>query len=143
MGYNFYITRAPDWFDNAESRIALEDWLSYVASDPEMRLDNFAEADTSDGTLRSENVGLVVWTAYSHHDSAGNMAWFDYQNGNIVVKNPDEEIIAKLLRIAASLAARVQGDEGEFYSESLQRYLSPSRAFDRKNKPWWKRLLSR
>jgi hypothetical protein len=108
-----------------------------------MRLDNFAEADTSDGTLRYENIGLVVWTAYSHHASAGNMAWFDYQNGNIVVKNPDEEIIAKLLRIAASLAARVQGDEGEFYPESLQRYLSPSRAFDRKNKPWWKRLLSR
>jgi len=43
------------------------------------------------------------------------MAWFDYRNGWIVVKNPDEEIRAKMKQIAKVLSAKVFGDEGEEY----------------------------
>lgn len=46
------------------------------------------------------------------------MAWFDYRDGCIVVKNPDEEIRRKMYFIASALGALVQGDEGERYDES-------------------------
>jgi len=37
--------------------------------------------------------------------------------GNLSIKNPDEECLAKMRQIAARLQARVQGDDGEFYDE--------------------------
>jgi hypothetical protein len=143
MGYNVYITRGTDWFENDEVQISLEEWLAYVKSDPEMRIDNNAEAQTSDGILRYENIGLAVWISYTRHDEAGNMAWFDFQSGNIVVKNPDEEILTKMCRIAESLRARVQGDEGESYPEALSHSTSTDPALMAKNKPWWKKVLGR
>jgi hypothetical protein len=86
-----------------------------VAADPEMRLDGFAEASTFEGTLRYDNKGLAVWTKYSGHNVNGNMAWFDYRRGLVVVKNPDEEIRTKMKQLAAKLGAKVVGDEGEEY----------------------------
>jgi hypothetical protein len=121
----------------------LKDWLAYVEADSEMRLDNFAEAQTPDGILRYENIGLAVWTAYSHHGEGGSMAWFDFRRGNIVVKNPDEEILAKMCRIAEALQARVQGDEGEYYPEALKSYLSTGPTLRTKDKPWWKKVFGR
>jgi hypothetical protein len=41
--------------------------------------------------------------------------WFDYRNGRIVVKYPDEKMLAKMRVIAEALGARVMGDEGELY----------------------------
>jgi hypothetical protein len=115
MGYDLHITRAPDWTESELHPITLEEWLAYLASDPEMRLDNLAEAKVGSETLRYENEGLAVWLAYSGHGVGGNMAWFDYRDGQIVVKNPDQEIIDKMRRIAAALGARVVGDGGESY----------------------------
>jgi hypothetical protein len=143
MGYDVHITRAIDWFENNEARIPLEDWLAYVESDPEMRLDNVAEAKMPDGILRYENAGLAVWTAYSHHGEGDTLIWFDFQSGNIVVKNPDEEILAKMCHVAEALRARVQGDEGEYYPESLVRYKSTGSLPKSKGKPWWKKFLGR
>jgi prepilin-type processing-associated H-X9-DG protein len=59
--------------------------------------------------------GLAVWIAYSKHDPKGNMAWFDWHRGAIVVKNPDDEILGKMKLIAAALGAFVVGDDGELY----------------------------
>jgi hypothetical protein len=115
MGYELHITRAPHWTESKSQPISLDEWLAYVASDPEMRLDNFAEAEVGDDILRYENEGLAVWVSYSGHVVDGNMAWFDYRSGRIVVKSPDREIVSKMLHIAQALRARVIGDEGEFY----------------------------
>lgn len=116
MGYDVHITRAESWLDSEESPIPLEEWLEYVQLDPEMRLDGYAEARLPDGhTLRYENAGLSVWVAYSKHARDGNMAWFDFREGCVVVKNPDEEILQKMKEIARALGARVQGDDGERY----------------------------
>lgn len=65
-------------------------------------------------TLRLENEGLSVWTAYSRHSENG-MAWFSFHEGNVVVKNPDPEILQKMRLLAQALSAKVQGDDGEFY----------------------------
>jgi hypothetical protein len=115
MGYDVHITRKRNWFDDSPE-IALGEWLSYVGRDPEMRLDGFAEAALPDGSvLRMESPGLAVWTAYSGHGHRGNMAWFHASQGDIVVKNPDPEILRKMWRIAQALNAKVQGDDGEIY----------------------------
>jgi hypothetical protein len=115
MGYELHITRAQHWTESESHPITLDEWLRYVASDPEMRLDNFAEAKVGDDILRYENDGLAVWVAYSGHGLGGNMAWFDHRREEIIVKNPDREIIGKMQQVAQALGARVMGDEGELY----------------------------
>ena len=118
MGYDIHITRAEDWTESEATPILLEEWLALARSDPEMRVDSSAEATTTQGeTIRYENPGVAVWTGYSKDGEGGNHAWFDHRSGEIVVKNPDQEILRKMGRIAKRLGAKVQGDEREFYDE--------------------------
>jgi len=145
MGYDIHITRKKDWFDD-EPSIELSEWLAVVDADPEMRHDGFAEAVLpSGGVLRTENEGLSVWTAYSRHGVDGNMAWFDYRHGNVIVKNPDDEILRKMWILARRLEAKVQGDKGESYDEngnaipSLDTSSAANTSSAETSKtPWWK-----
>jgi hypothetical protein len=114
MGYDLKITRAPMGLERNESPISLDEWLEYVASDPEFRLDNVAEVCASSGqVLRYENPGLAVWLPSTLESGSGR--WFDFRNGRIVVKNPTDEMIAKMKQVANRLNARVVGDDGEEY----------------------------
>lgn len=115
MGYDIHITRKESWFDEDESNeIMLIEWIGYVKSDAEMRLEGFAEAKTDSGDqVLYENSGLAVWTAYSKNGVGGNYAWFDLRSGNVTVKNADREIKNKMIEIAGQLKAKVQGDDGE------------------------------
>ncbi len=115
MAYELHITRRPDWHDASGPQITLHDWLQYVGSDSEMRMDGYAEAPTSAGTIRIERAGTAVWVAYSGHGKQGNMACFTHFKDRISVRDPDEEIIQKMYRIAQALNAKVFGDEGEPY----------------------------
>lgn len=119
MGYNLHITRKENWYDKQEPKdITLEEWKDYIKSDSEMRMDNFAETTTTDGTnqtLRTEREGIAVWVKkHSEKDGGG---WIYYDDGNIVVKSPDKEMIEKIIQIAKELDAAVVGDEGEEYTE--------------------------
>ena len=42
-------------------------------------------------------------------------AWFTWRKGCVTVKNPDDEILAKMKVIAEALDALVIGDDGEQY----------------------------
>jgi hypothetical protein len=146
MGYEVYITRRENWFDEEVHRdISLDEWKCLVADDPEMRMDNFAEATTTGGEfIRVESEGLSVWTKYSQDGINGNHAWFDYYRGTIVVKNPDDEILNKMIDIATLLNAKVQGDEGEIYERGINNEIT-SKLVDNKinnkelsRKPWWR-----
>jgi hypothetical protein len=118
MGYDVYITRKQRWWDADGPEIPLAEWTALVGADPNMRLDGYAETRVGDGSiLRIENEGLSVWTAYSRHSENG-MAWFSFRQGNVVVKNPDLEILQKMWSLAQALSAKVQGDDGEFYDAS-------------------------
>lgn len=135
MGHDVHITRKTEWSANEGAEISLQEWLDVVESDEEFRLDGFAEATTTGGeTLRIESDGIAVWTAYSGDGVGGNMAWFCYSGGEVVVKNPDEEMLGKMCRVADRLGAHVQGDDGERYDVSTE---SAGRA-SKKGK-WWKR----
>ncbi len=116
MGYDVHITRKENWFDESGPQIRLEEWKALVLADPDMRLDGYATAVVGDGSiLRVDSEGLAVWTAYAGTGIEGNMAWFDFSQGNVIVKNPDSAILDKMWRIAGKLGAKVQGDDGEEY----------------------------
>jgi len=118
MGYDVHITRKENWFDESGPRIDIDEWEAVVLSDPDMRLDGYASAVVGNGSvLRIESNGLAVWTAYAGNGIDGNMAWLDFRQGNIVVKNPDGAILRKMWLLAQRLDAKVQGDECEAYGE--------------------------
>ncbi|MFL9858840.1 hypothetical protein PQR72_24430 [Paraburkholderia madseniana] len=115
MGYDVHITRKENWFDDGPE-IGLQEWKTFIDTDDEMRLDGYAEAKLPGGhALRVDSDGLAVWTAFRGNTDGGNMAWFDYRSGNVVVKNPDVAILNKMWQIAQKLGARVQGDDCEIY----------------------------
>jgi len=142
MGYDVHITRKEEWFDEEGEEITLNEWCDFVNTSTDMRLDGYAETETPSGTLRVESEGLTVWVGYSNHDKDGNMAWFDYFEGNIKVKNPDDEILKKMYQIARSLNAKVQGEECEVYGENGQSNWQELKAQgeamrESTSKKWW------
>jgi hypothetical protein len=119
MGYELHITRKKNWDgfeDEHGAGISRDEWIAVVRADPEMRLDGFAQVPLREGKMfRVDHPSIAVWTAWSHHGEAGDMAWFHHHDDNVAVKNPDREIRRKMWRIAERLRASVQGDDGEFY----------------------------
>ena len=99
MGYELHITRRDDWADDDGPSITLEEWVKYVASDPEMKAD--AENPTPDNAI------------YLGPTEEWPFWWV--KRGEIQTKNSTPEVIAKMVAIARSLGARVQGDDGEVY----------------------------
>lgn len=142
MGYDLHITRKLNWFDVSPS-IDLNEWLAYVDGDPELRHGGSAETHVAEGALlRIERDGVCIWTTYSGGPNPENKAWLIWSAGNIVAKNPDEEIRQKMWRIAQVLGARVQGDEGEHYGEGgdiIEEAISPvDKPPSNSMRPWWK-----
>ncbi len=143
MGYDLHITRQKSWLDDNDLlKISLEEWIKYVDGDPDMQFDNLTEVQfANDNIERIESTRLSVWTKYSGDGKNGNRAWFNYCNGLIIVKNPDNEIINKMIGIAAYMNANVQGEEGEFYICSaygkIARVQNTSDLTANKKK-WWK-----
>jgi hypothetical protein len=113
LGYDVYITRKINWFDQNGPEISLADWTALVNSDPELRLDGIAQTQTAAGDmLKYENPGLAMWTSSADSNLT---TWFDFRRGRIVVKNPGEQALRKMWMVAQVLSAKVQGDEGEVY----------------------------
>jgi hypothetical protein len=142
MGYELHIVRRNNWDDIEEqSNITFAEWIAYVKTDEELELTNGYEL-TMNGESHSQSVpGFCEWTAHSTEKSPGYRPWFDYGFGSISTKNPDFEVLHKMLAIAKALQARVQGDDGEFYDEETVATLEASEAEKPSSpakKPWWK-----
>ena len=105
MGYDLHVTRGDG------NAISEAEWRAYVATDPDFELTGGAECETPEGVLRYENPGLSRWLKHPE----GDEVWFDLRDGAVVVKNPDEITIAKMLAVARAFGARVEGDDGEIY----------------------------
>lgn len=118
MGYEVHITRKVEWSDENGPRISENEWKAYVASDSELVITGAAEQANPNGeTIRIAQPLLTEWRRHSSRSPV----WFSYFEGNLSVKNPDEECLAKMRQIAAKLLARVQGDDGEFYDEPTKK----------------------
>ena len=100
MGYDAHITRKKFWADTEGPRITAQEWLAYVATDPQLRLDPAS---------KRHNVTILgIQSQYPE-------PWLEWFEDDIYTKNPDEAILGKMLQIASALGARVQGDDGEIY----------------------------
>jgi hypothetical protein len=97
MGYELYITRKKMPWDEEGPEIPLDEWLAYVASDPELR---------PAPEILKHAVRLKVPSEYPD-------PWMDWFGGNVYAKNPDRPIVEKMLKIASALHAKVTGDNGE------------------------------
>ncbi|MBN2711648.1 MAG: hypothetical protein JXR97_04340 [Planctomycetes bacterium] len=117
MGYELYITKKACWFEDGPV-ISLQEWQYYVANDPDIRMDNFAEAENTSGeVIRIECPGIAIWEKWSKNGVDGCYAWMNYNesSGTISVSHPDQEIIGKMWEIAQHFSAIVQGEECEIY----------------------------
>ncbi|MFO1053888.1 MAG: hypothetical protein U1F36_16850 [Planctomycetota bacterium] len=99
MGYDLRITRAFDWNANKGLEISANEWLRIVESDPELIPD-------------PANGPYAV--------SFGGTRWLDWYEGNVFTTDPDHAAVNKMLSLARSLSAAVQGDEGEFYESASE-----------------------
>lgn len=145
MGYNLYITRQQNWFDEVDDQmISMEEWIEYVHYDPSLSFETF----TKDKIVQmnepdSNNTGVAIWTNYSKNGRNNNYAWIYYVEGNIECKNPDTEIIGKMIGIASQLHAEVQCDKGEEYRSLDDKIVSTANKRKREKnrsqkKTWWK-----
>jgi hypothetical protein len=115
MGYDVHITRKIEWSDEDGPCITEDEWRAYVASDSELVITGSAECKTPQGeTVRISQPLMTEW----RHHSSRSPVWLSYFEGNLSIKNPDEECRAKMRQIAAKLQAKVQGDDGEYYEGS-------------------------
>ncbi len=107
MGYDFHITRRKKWADDGDD-ITAEEWRAYVRTDTELTLTETAGPN------------YAVWRGPSEHSEP----WLDWSSGQIFTKNPDAPLIDKMIAIAETLDATVQGDDGEIYDERAEGLLA-------------------
>jgi hypothetical protein len=102
MGWEIHITRAEHWAESDRQPIAAKEWLALVESDPELTIDP-----------RDNGPYFTLWLS---HNIGDDQPCFDWSDGQINTKHPDQKTLGKALAIATQLGARVQGDDGELYS---------------------------
>lgn len=140
MGYDVHITRADEWSDCSASPITLDEWTAVVRDDPELRAERSASAPLPDGgSLEVELSGLSVWTGWSLHGRADARVYLWHSDGCITSRAIDEEVLAKLHRIAQRLGARVVGDEGEEYGPGGRPLVDEVQTPPRRS--WWRRIF--
>lgn len=102
MGYDLHITRAEDWQQNEGREISPREWLEVVDRDVELALD-------------PENGAYSVKLVDKAEGEEKQKGWFDWFEGNVFTTDPSPRSVGKALALAASLRAKVQGDDGEIY----------------------------
>lgn len=126
MGYEAAITRDPEGGLGGDDDISLAEWLAFVEAHP---------------AYRAASEGLTVWRGYSKHQEAGAQAAFLYEDGHLLVKNPDLEVLREMHRVATVLGAYVVGEDGELYDaegrSETEREMEAEAAAAPK-KPWWR-----
>ena len=130
MSYHLHITRKATGWNDAEDPAAISraEWLDYVASDPEMGLNDHSvdpqhgQPDVEGKAYDNYVEGLAAWLGHSGAGLKGEYVWFSHEQDRITVENPDEETLGKLLAVAQTLQARVQGDDGAYFDQPDQPY---------------------
>jgi hypothetical protein len=141
MGYELHVTRKDYWADEPrpDLDITLQEWLAYIDQDKQLELSNDYWIKVPGSETESQVApGFCKWT----HHPKNDRPYFDYSDGNISTKNPDDDTIQKMIEISAKLNAHVQGDDGEIYERSSSgnittRHIESDKKSNDK-KPWWK-----
>ena len=146
MGYDLHITRKEHWADEEQNSgdISLEEWLAYIYNpDSELELsDGYRIKIPGIETNSQVAPGFCEWAAHP----LNKRPWFNYSDGNISTKYPDEATVGKMILMAEVLNAKVQGDDGEVYELSNYKQLYYGDGYseplkmtkNKQGKPWWK-----
>lgn len=123
MGYDVHISRKSFWADEDDKQtISLLEWQNCIKHDPEIGPDPENQDQYNFLFLRKE----------------GNWPlWFNPRLGEIYTKNPPPDVIAKMVRTAAMLGAKVCGDDDEEYGAGGAVIDAPQQRIAA-GKPWWK-----
>jgi hypothetical protein len=129
MGVELHITRAELWAENDHAPITAEEWLAYVASDPELR------------PWPENGPYFVRWAGPSKYEEP----WLDWFQGNVSTKWPDTALYRKMLQVAQALNAQVQDDDGTPYRKEADWEFDPTQppksAEPKRKTSWWRRFL--
>ena len=109
MGYDLHISRAEDWVDSKTTPITLDEWKSYVDSDPELKIDPVNNHREDELMVLWYGDGVIPGSPEDNED------WLCWHNGEIYTKNPEDVLIKKMCKIAAFFNAKVTGDDAEEY----------------------------
>jgi hypothetical protein len=101
MSYYVTITRKKYWPMPDGPVITADEWLSYVATDPQLK-------PISGSNTHRVNVDIPP--GYSSRE----LSWSSL-SGCILTNKPDAGMLAKMLQIASALGGKVQGEDGEIY----------------------------
>jgi len=112
-GYDLHITRAAEWTLSSKHPISELEWKTAVASDGQLQMDPTATAENpkTHEVIQVSNPLMASWV----DPTSKEKHYFYYFRGEITVKNPSKNAIAKMKAVAKKLSARVQGDDGEWY----------------------------
>jgi hypothetical protein len=130
MGVELHITRAEFWAENDAAQISAQEWLFYVASDPELQ---------PDPVNSLKNPYMVIWLGHEKD-------WLDWQSSNIYSKYPSTGLFKKMLRIAQALNAQVQRDDAKVLTKDTDWEFDPDciqGGLIKTKIPFWQSLLSR
>jgi len=105
VGYDLYLTRAPEWIESAEFPITQPEWSEFAAQRSDL---------VSTGTITFANIGeQPVYSWIGPDGTAVSLHWFD---GRITVSGvPDETFARAVASVAVGLNARAVGEEDEEY----------------------------
>jgi hypothetical protein len=114
MGYDIHITRRSNWADETGPAISVDEWLSIAGNDPSLR----HAPESGEG----------------FYECVDRDGWFDWDDGLISSKNPNQATLDKAHELAVKLWAKVQGDDGEVYLPNGE-HIAESHVVVRY--PWW------
>lgn len=113
MSIYVYITRRSSPDDESGDAISRTEWHGVVADAIDFRVpfrSELALAPWSGGL----DADARVWTGHP-----GVSAWpFEWRDGQIEVKNPDDATLARMRAVALQLGARVQSEAGEVFDQA-------------------------
>ncbi len=111
MGFEVHLTRRGYWSDEDGPEIPRAEWLAAVAADAELEV-----IDEHDARIRGTAIEL----------------WWNGER--VSIKHPDVRGVRKLVELADRLRARVQDDDGHFYTQA---------DLDRPPLRWWQKIFAR
>lgn len=138
MGCSLALAYASD--PAPDKSISINEWRELIASDREMLPLKSAERTLVNGDSSNfKNDGLAMWTSYSSSGTKGPAIFF-FNNGRIVCKNADKEILHKMLDLSEKLKAKVEGEEGQEFvrSEDFKVTIKKNEGVNYSDNPWWK-----
>ncbi len=100
MAVDLYIHRKENWYDEAGEKISESEWLTYIKKNKKYQP---SDRDKKLFVLREKTGG----------------PWLFWIDNKINTQNPDHNFIKEMLFIAEDLNSKVQGDNDQFYVNTL------------------------